>query len=115
MTSSQNLDVGKWIVGVVVGLIVMAVAGLVGLIVFGTASLPPALASVSDPMRNINFSDMPKLQQFTARDGQALSYRVYPGTGSGIVVLIHGSSGESSGMHAVAKAMNAAGDTIVVP
>jgi len=105
----------KWIVGAAMFVVIAAVAGIGGLLAFGTASPPAELASVSEPMRHIDFSDMPKLQQFTARDGQALSYRVYPGTGPDVVVLIHGSSGESSGMHAVAKAMNANGDTIFVP
>jgi alpha-beta hydrolase superfamily lysophospholipase len=115
MPRSKIWYAGKWIAGVVAGLIVVAVVGLAGLIVFGTASQPPELTSVSDPMRHIDFSDMPKPRQFTARDGQALSYRLYPGTGPDVVVLIHGSSGESSGMHAVAKAMNANGDTVYVP
>jgi non-heme chloroperoxidase len=106
---------GKWIAGIVAGAIAAAVLGLAGLLIFGTASPPAELASVSEPMRHIDFSDMPKLQQYTARDGQLLHYRVYPGTGPDVVLLIHGSSGESSGMHAVAKAMNATGDTIVVP
>jgi alpha-beta hydrolase superfamily lysophospholipase len=106
---------GIWIATIAAGLALVAVTGLTGLLVFGTASLPPELKSVSDPMRRIDFSDQPKLQQFAARDGQTLSYRVYPGTGPDVVVLIHGSSGESGGMHAVARAMNSAGDTIVVP
>jgi alpha-beta hydrolase superfamily lysophospholipase len=93
----------------------MAGVGVAGLIVFGTASKPPELKSVSDPMRRIDFSDLPKARQFTARDGQALSYRLYPGTGPDVVVLIHGSSGESSGMHAVARALSAIGDTVFVP
>jgi len=109
------MHVGKWIAGIVAGLIVVAVVGLTGLLAFGTAPPPAELTSVSDPMRRIDFSDLPKPQQFMARDGQALSYRLYPGTGPDVVVLIHGSSGESSGMHAVAKAMNAIGDTVYVP
>jgi non-heme chloroperoxidase len=103
------------IAGAVAGLIVLAMVGLAGLIVFGTASKPPELTSVSDPMRRIDFSDLPPRQHFEARDGQALSYRLYPGTGPNVVVLIHGSSGESSGMHAVARALSAGGDTVYVP
>jgi non-heme chloroperoxidase len=103
------------VTNIVAALMVVAVVGLVGLIVFGTASRPPALSSVSDPMRRIDFSDLPMLQQFNARDGQALSYRLYPGAGQDVVVLIHGSSGESSGMHAVAKTLSAIGDTVYVP
>ena len=103
------------VAGIVAGLIVVAVVGLAALIVFGTRPQPPALTSVSAPMRRIDFSDLPTLQQFKARDGQPLSYRLYPGTGRDVVVLIHGSSGESSGMHAVAKTLSAIGDTVYVP
>jgi non-heme chloroperoxidase len=115
MTKPKISHVGKWIAGIVAGLIVVAAAGLAGLIVLGTASRPPEMTSVSDPMRRIDFSDLPELQHFTARDGQALSYRLYPGTGQDVVVLIHGSSGESSGMHALAKTLSAIGDTVYVP
>lgn len=115
MTKSMISRAGLWIAGIAAGLAVVAVAGLLGLLVLGTRSFPPELKSVSNPMRGIDFSDLPVLRQFTARDGQVLSYRVYPGTGPDVVVLIHGSSGESGGMHAVAKAMNVTGDTIVVP
>src|ERR1700690_3676257 len=104
-----------WIIGVVAGFISVAALTLAGLIVFGTRAKPPELTSVSDPMRRIDFSDLPVLKQFKARDGQALNYRLYPGTGPDIVVLSHGSSGESSGMHAVAKTLNAIGGTVYVP
>jgi non-heme chloroperoxidase len=107
--------IGKWSAGIVAALVLVAVVALAGLIVFGTASRPPEMLSVSDPMRRVDFSDLPKLAQFMARDGQALHYRLYPGTGQDVVVLIHGSSGESSGMHAVAKTLNAIGDTVYVP
>jgi non-heme chloroperoxidase len=107
--------IGKCSAGIVAALVVVAVAALACLIVFGTASRPPEMLSVSDPMRRLDFSDLPKLTQFTARDGQALHYRRYPGTGQNVVVLIHGSSGESSGMHAVAKTLNALGDAVYVP
>ena len=115
MARSKLSQAGKWLAGILAALVAVAVAGLAGLLIFGTATRPPELASVSAPMRQIDFSDLPKQQQFIARDGQSLHYRVYPGTGEGVVVLIHGSSGESSGMHAVAKAMNAVDDTIFVP
>ena len=106
---------GKWIAGIACGVAVVAVLGLAGLIVFGTASPPAELASVSDPMRRIDFSGLPPLRHFEARDGQALSYRLYPGTGPDVVVLIHGSSGESSGMHALAKTLSAIGETVYAP
>jgi len=113
--TSTIARLGKWSAGIVAGLTVVAVIAFAGLLLFGTAPRPPEMLSVSDPMRRLDFSDLPKLAQFTARDGQALSYRLYPGTEQDVVVLIHGSSGESSGMHAVAKTLNALGDTVYVP
>ena len=67
--------IAKWIAGIVCGVAVVAALGLGGLIVFGTATPPAELTSVSDPMRHIDFSDLPPLQHFKAHDGQALSYR----------------------------------------
>jgi pimeloyl-ACP methyl ester carboxylesterase len=115
MSKTKMLRAGKWTAGIAAGVVITAAAGLAGLIIFGTASQPPELKSVSNPFRQVDFSDLPKPQQFKARDGEMLSYRLYPGTGKAVVVLIHGSSGESTSMHAVAKALNAQGDTVYVP
>jgi non-heme chloroperoxidase len=71
------------------------------------------MSSITDPFASVNFSDLPPLSKFTARDGTKLAYRAYasqaatPGEGS--VVLIHGSSATSSSMHPMAKALSAAG------
>lgn len=105
----------KWIAGMVAGIIVAGTLVLSGLILFGTAARPPELTSISDPMRRIDFADLPQLRAFAARDGQVLHYRLYPGTARDVVVLIHGSTRESSGMHAVAKTLSAAGDSVYVP
>jgi hypothetical protein len=115
MGKLKVLFLGKWIAGIIAGLIVVAVLGLASLMVFGTASRPQEMMSVSNSLRLVDFSDLPTLQQFKARDGQALNYRLYPGTGRDVVVLIHGSSGESSGMHAVAKSLSDTGYTVYVP
>jgi alpha-beta hydrolase superfamily lysophospholipase len=42
-------------------------------------------------------------------------YRVYPGNGEKVVVLIHGSGTESSVMNALAKTLLAAGITVYAP
>ncbi len=109
------MNVVKRIAIIFAGLILVVTLVLAGLIVFGTAPPPRELVSVSDPMRHIDFSDLPALAQFVARDGQALHYRLYPGSADTIVVLIHGSAGESSGMHALAKTLRAGGETVYVP
>ncbi|MGZ5259645.1 MAG: alpha/beta fold hydrolase, partial [Burkholderiales bacterium] len=56
--------------------------------------------------------DLPSPSRFEARDGARLTFRAYPAAArsrKGSVVLVHGSSGKGSGMHALAKAFAAAG------
>jgi len=92
------------------GLVIVIFAGL---IVFGGPRTPPPMASITDPFASVDFSDLPPLATFTARDGPKLAYRAYPSAaatpGEGSVVLIHGSSATSSSMHPMAKALSAAG------
>jgi alpha-beta hydrolase superfamily lysophospholipase len=74
-------------------------------------ALPP-MSSISDPFKNVDFSDLPELSYFTARDGAKLAFRAYPAAGGGIkgsVVLVHGSSASSSSMHLMTKGFAAAG------
>src|SRR5690606_30973669 len=67
---------------------------------------PAPLASIGDPFKAVDFSDAPALSRYRASDGAALAYRRYssgtPARGS--IVLIHGSTGSSLGMHPLAKA-----------
>jgi alpha-beta hydrolase superfamily lysophospholipase len=71
------------------------------------------MGSITDPFGSVDFSDLPPLAEFAARDGTKLAYRSYSSTvatpGNGSVVLIHGSSATSSSMHPMAKAFSAAG------
>jgi non-heme chloroperoxidase len=93
----------------------MIVTGvLAGMIAFGTAPAPQALATVTDPFKHIDYSGLPAIETYRARDGAMLAYRSYAGDGKRVAVLIHGSSGNSISMHALAKALNAAGMTIYV-
>jgi non-heme chloroperoxidase len=73
------------------------------------------MESIVDPFSSVDFSDLPPLASFTARDGTKLAYRFYPpaglAPGAGSVVMIHGSSATSSSMHPMAKAISAAGFT----
>jgi pimeloyl-ACP methyl ester carboxylesterase len=50
-----------------------------------------------------------------ARDGVKLGYRAYEGSGTQVVVLIHGSSDNGAGMHPLAKALRDAGTSVYVP
>ena len=84
-------------------------------IIFGGPGTPHPMGTITDPFDSVDFSDLPQLSRFTARDGTKLAYRPYalatsaPSQGS--VVLIHGSSATSSSMHPMAKELSAAGFT----
>ncbi len=78
----------------------------------GPGEAPPPMSSISDPFKNVDFSDLPELSYFTARDGAKLAFRAYPAAGDavkGSAVLVHGSSASSSSMHLMAKGFAAAG------
>ena len=81
-------------------------------IAFGGPKPPPPMASINNPFKSVDFSDMPPLLRFTAADGAALAYRYYSPSGAaarGSVVLVHGSSASSNSMHVLAKAFAKAG------
>ena len=79
---------------------------------------PPELASISTTARAVDRSDMPGLERFSARDGTVLAYRHYPARlpASGqVAVVIHGSSGSSVAVHALAKGLAARGVETYAP
>jgi non-heme chloroperoxidase len=81
-------------------------------ILFGGPKSPPPMASINEPFKSIDFSDMPALQNYKAKDGAELAYRLYKPLGvppSGSVVLIHGSSASSNSMHVLGKTLALAG------
>ncbi|MEY2562277.1 MAG: non-heme chloroperoxidase [Verrucomicrobiota bacterium] len=97
--------------GILVLLVILAAAFALA-IVFGGPGEPPPMSSISDPFKKVDFSDLPDLSHFTARDGAKLAFRAYPVMGDAIkgsVVLVHGSSATGSSMHAMAKGFAAAG------
>jgi alpha-beta hydrolase superfamily lysophospholipase len=95
------------------GLAATGVAGLVLAGMIGTPiRRPPELISVSTTARAVDRSDMPGIDRFHARDGTELGYRHYPARApaSGqIAVVVHGSSGSSIAVHALAKGLAAHG------
>ena len=77
----------------------------------GPRSLPP-LASINAPFAAVDFSDLPPLQPYTARDGTRLMFRLYassPEPAKESVVLIHGSSARSTSLHPLARSFGQAG------
>jgi alpha-beta hydrolase superfamily lysophospholipase len=79
-------------------------------IIFGGPGSAKPMASINDPFKAVDFSDLPPLLKYKARDGAELAYRAYaPRRGTalrGSVVLVHGSSGSSNSMHVIAKALS---------
>jgi len=96
----------------------LAAAGLASLLLAGLIAWPlhqpPELKSISAYRNAMDFSALPELTRFQARDGSALAYRRYypaqaPSTGR-IAVVVHGSSGSSQGaVHALSLALAARG------
>jgi non-heme chloroperoxidase len=85
----------------------------VAVIAFNAPTLPPAMASMVDSLRQID-PDFPAPRQFQARDGASLQYYGYPAAPDKVAVLIHGSAGPGTSMHALAQALRAAGVTVYV-
>jgi hypothetical protein len=64
-------------------LIAFAVAGtflnaaITAAIAFGGPKPPPAMASINNPFKAVDLSDLPPLLHFAAADGASLAYRYY--------------------------------------
>jgi non-heme chloroperoxidase len=97
---------------VMFGLLVVAVAIVpVAVIAFNAPASPPPMASMAAPVRPAGLQDVPTPRQFQARDGVSLQYYAYPAEPDKIAVLVHGSAGPGSSMHALAQSLPAAGIT----
>ena len=95
-----------------------AVALLLAAMVAMPIKRPPELRSVSETARAVDRSSMPPLSRFAARDGTDLAYRHYPARGAAagkIAILVHGSSGSSVAVHALADALAARGIDTYAP
>ncbi len=88
---------------------------LVGAIAFGGPSSPPALGHIAERFDGVNWSGLPAAQSYEARDGAALAYRSYPGDPAHVVLALHGSGGSGAALHPLARALNEAGATVIVP
>lgn len=97
-----------WVIG---SSLLGAVMLLAGAVAFGTSPPPPPLALIAQAVAGAPAPDLPALQTFAARDGTPLAYRAYPAAANEVVVLIHGSAGDSHALHAVGRALASAGIT----
>jgi len=90
-------------------IILLAIAGMIA---FSAPAPIRPMAAVSDPFKTVDYSDLPAVEKYRARDGAELAFRTYQGNPYQIVVLIHGSSSSSTAVHVLAKALQAAGKTV---
>jgi non-heme chloroperoxidase len=93
------------------GVLLVPLIVLARIITFGTSPPPPPMTSVAAPFRSVDYSDMPPLTTYPARDGAPLAFRFYPGNPARIVVIVHGSSSNGASLHPMAKAAQAEGFT----
>src|SRR5580700_8052897 len=98
-----------------IGLLAVAAIIPVAVIAFDAPTPPPPMASMAGPLKQISSLDVPIPRQFQARDGASLRYYAYPAEPDKIAVLVHGSAGPGTSMHALAQALRAAGITVYVP
>ena len=90
-----------------------AVALILAAMIATPLERPPEMRSVSESVKLVDFSTMPPLERFQARDGTWIGYRHYapngPATGRG-AIFIHGSSGSSGTVnHALTHAIASRG------
>lgn len=55
------------------------------------------------PQTVIDYTDLPNVQYFQARDNAELAYRLYPSSNPKITILFHGSGANGKSLHALAK------------
>ena len=103
-------------IGIIVLIYVVATLTVAGMLVgFGHITQPKPLKSVTEPFARMDLSGLPPITRYKARDGAALSYRLYEGGDAQVAVLIHGSAGSSIDMHRMAEALSQTGVTVYVP
>ncbi len=91
------------------GLAIIGFAGLVlGTLIASPLRRPPELTSISTTARAVDRSTMPAIERFQARDGTVLGFRHYPArppASAQVAIVVHGSSGSSIAVHALAKGL----------
>jgi non-heme chloroperoxidase len=103
----------KLLLGLIGALVVVAMIP-VGIIAFNAPQSPPPMASMARSLERIDYGDVPAPRKFRARDGAGLQYYAYPAESDKIAVLIHGSAGPGTSMHALALSLRVAGVTAYV-
>jgi len=86
----------------------------VAVIAFDAPVSPPPMISMAESLKPIGSLEFPAPRQFRARDGAVLQYYAYPAAPGKVAILIPGSAGPGTSMHALAESLRAAGVTAYV-
>jgi non-heme chloroperoxidase len=109
------MKIATW-VWLLIGTIIIIFAGITTAITLSSPKSSPTLESIAAPFHSMDFSKLPPLSRYTARDGSQLAYRAYPvSRPKKTVVLIHGSSAASISMHVLAEYLQGQGMNVYVP
>jgi alpha-beta hydrolase superfamily lysophospholipase len=81
----------------------------VAVIAFDAPVSPPRMVSMAESLKPTGSPEFPAPGQFRARDGASLQYYAYPAETDKVAVLVHGSAGPGTSMHALAEKLRAAG------
>lgn len=93
-------------------IVLIVASGIAAAIAFGGPASPQPMQSVSDPFKSVDFSGLPPIQKYKARDGARLAYREYRSdviSTKGSVIVVHGSSARSDSVHPLAQGFAQAG------
>mgnify|MGYP002395511468 CR=1 FL=1 len=100
--------------GIVLAVIIL---GLFAAIKYSSPVSPAPDGKIAAVFRAADYSHLPSLSYYQARDGVKLAYRSYPSGAASLktVVLIHGSTGSSMMMHPLAKYLQGQGIHVYAP
>lgn len=102
---------------VILGCVLIAViVAVTCLIAFGAAT-PPSTNALVDGYQRADFTTLPPLERYNARDGASLGFRRYAAAAPRpqVTVLIHGVSDSGVALHRLAESLKAANVTTYVP
>src|ERR1700676_5292622 len=109
----------KWLIRGSFGLLRWVLCGIGAVALTLTALVatpvvhPPELRSISQARASVDFSTLPGIERFQARDGTMLGFRHYPADGPATgraAIVIHGSFGSSgTTIHVLSGALAAHG------
>jgi alpha-beta hydrolase superfamily lysophospholipase len=124
MKRRRTIMLLKWLLWFPLSLVqwALCIVGVAALVLAAMIARPltpiPELRSISATAKAVDRSTMPAPDHFLARDGTTLIYRHYAARGPAagpIAILVHGSSGSSPSVHALADALAAHGVETFAP